>query len=142
MPRKKRFKEMKRRGMSRTGKNEIILTCPSAKKLRAAGLKKPPKTKNLAHSFFQKCIFSVVMYYENKIIPSVCIVIYSSDLPMLAASTAYFARKYPIKIFLGQVKCRFDNPAGDILLNIRKRTQICFVFKRNFLAKCSLRHVE
>ena len=38
--RKITFKEMKRRGMPRTAKkNEIILTCPSANRLRSARLK-------------------------------------------------------------------------------------------------------
>ena len=32
------FEEMKRREMSRTGKNEIILTCPCANRLRSARL--------------------------------------------------------------------------------------------------------
>ena len=49
---KNTFKEMKRRGMSRTGKeNEIILTCPCANRLRLARLKNKEEIirLNLSH---------------------------------------------------------------------------------------------
>ena len=41
------FLEMKRRWISRTEKNEIILTCPCANRLRAARLRNPKNRPSL-----------------------------------------------------------------------------------------------